>query len=108
MKHEEILEKDKNYDVYKFCKENNIECSWDFSRRDATSWTEIYIDGDSIFQFEHSTTKKQFFDVVNKLKINFKDKCNDIEGDDFWWVVSGKKLFTKFINKHEGVFKTCT
>ena len=101
---DEIL-KEKDYEVYKFCKENKIECSTDFSRRDQTSWTDIYVDGEIVFQFEHSTTKNQLLKVVELLTINFKDRCDEIDGDDFWWVVSNKKIFTKFINKHKAVFK---
>lgn len=106
MTHNEILEKDKNFEVYRFCKEHNIECSWDFSKSDNAKWTEVFVDGKMVFQFEHSTTAKQFIEVVNLFTEKYDDEATEkIDGDDFWFVVGDEDTFTKFIDKHGTVFK---
>ena len=108
MIHYEILEKDKNFEVYKFCKKYNIECSWDFSKKDGTKWSEVFIDGRMVFQFEHTTTEKQFIEVINLFTENFKNEATEkIDGDDFWFAVGDEYTFTKFLNKHGSVFKIC-
>jgi hypothetical protein len=95
----------KDFPIYKFCKEKDIECAWDFSKSDNASWTEIYIDNKLVMQFQNTTTVKQFIEVIQRLKKDFNDKCLDIDGDDFWFVVEKKKYFVEFINEHYQLFE---
>jgi hypothetical protein len=100
----ELLERGKNFEVYKYCKEHDIECSWDFSKADNTSWTDIYIDNKLVMQFQNTTTVNQFIEVVKRMKKDYNDKCIDIEGEDFWFVVERKKYFDKFLEEHNHLF----
>ncbi len=89
------------FDVFKFCKEKGIECSWDFSKCDNKYWTEVFVDGDMVFQIDASATVQQFIELVEELQSDFKSECKDISGDDFRFVVDkDEKIFRKFVEKH--------
>lgn len=106
MRHDQILENNKNYPVFQFCKNNNINCHWDFSRKDSTAWTEILIEGKIVMQIEHTTTVKQFKAAIKILMKNFNTKdFTQIPGDDFWFVTGTRESFDKFLHKYESLFQ---
>ena len=104
MKRDEIVMNDKNFEVFKFCKSNGIDCSWDFDN--STKWTEIYINGKRCFQFEHSTTVEQFIGAIKLLSENIdpNDICEKVGGEDFFWSIENKRRIKSFIKKHSNVF----
>lgn len=90
--------------VSKFCKENGIENTWDFNRVDGT-WYEILVDGTMVLQIQNTTTVDQFKTLITMLNDNFRMRAKyDIPGDDFWFAVSSKPTFDKFIKKHGEIF----
>jgi len=104
MTNEELLQKDAPFEVYQFCKENGIECDWDFNNH-IGGWTEVYIGDEMVFQFQDSTTVAQFKEVVSLFSEKFKnEEIEDIEGEDFWLVVGSETDFDKFLVKHGSLF----
>jgi hypothetical protein len=101
-----ILNGGKSFPVLVFCEENNIKCTWDFSKSDGAEWTEIFIDDTLVMQFQSTTTVKQFIEAIQRTEKDFNDKCSDTEGDDFWFVIDKKKYFDAFIKKHGHLFKS--
>jgi hypothetical protein len=99
-----LLNGGKSFPVLAFCKENGIECTWDFSNSDNTDWTEIFIDNILVMQIQSTTTVKQFIEVIQRIEKDFNDKCSDVEGDDFWFVIDNKKYFDAFIKKYGYLF----
>ena len=90
--------------IYKFCKKNKIDVTWDFNHN-VTTWYEILVDGNLILQIENTATVDQFKTLIGMLNNNFRMRAKyDIPGDDFWFAVSSKPTFNKFIKKHGEIF----
>jgi len=104
MRHEQIIDTNKSYPVFQFCKKNKIDCTWDFSRKDSTAWTEVLVDGNLVMQIEHTATVDQFKTAIKILSKDFKAKnFTKIPGDDFWFAMGTKENFDKFVDKHNGI-----
>jgi hypothetical protein len=104
MTQEQLLQKDAPFEVYQFCKENGIECDWDFNDS-VGGWTEIYIGGNRVFQFQDSTTVEQFNEVIKLLSDAFDNEdVKDIKGEDFWFAAESEDAFDKFLIKHGSLF----
>jgi hypothetical protein len=101
----DIINSGNSFPVFKFCKDNGIKCSWDFSKKDQTEWTEIYLDDDLFMQIQSTATVEQFIELIQTLKKDFTDKCENIKGEDFWFVVNGKRYFNKFMNLYGHLFE---
>jgi len=99
-----VLFGEKNFPVYEFCKENNIDCTWDLD--DDTTWTEIYFNDVEIFQFEWFTTVEQFIGVMNHFHngTNLDDICGIVGGKDFFWSFENEPLCKEFIEHNAGIF----
>lgn len=101
----DILNTGNDFPIYKFCKDNGIQCSWDFSKKDQTMWTEIHINDELLIQIESTATVEQFIKLIQLLKVDYNDKCGSIEGEDFWFVINGKRFFNIFMRKHGHLFE---
>lgn len=99
-----------NDEVQKFCKENNIEYSWDWNRKNGV-WNEILFDGKILMQINQGITLNQFLNVINILSKDFYAKDFPDDGIEFEvCMIQDKeyeKLFAKFIERYADVFKIC-
>lgn len=100
------LQRTVDFPIFKFCEENNIKCSWDFSKKDGAEWTEIYTnDGENVFQFSDNTTVNVFIDIIKAYMKEYGTKDVENIGDDtMWWAVYSKVAFDKFIEQHKELF----
>lgn len=93
------------FDVFKFCKEHNIECDWDFDSKSGLEWTEIFLDNKLVFQVDRYSSKRQFIELCLSLNKDFTNDGSSIKGD-FWFAVGERESFMSFFKKHEKVFIT--
>jgi len=96
--------KNKKFNIQNFCDINNVECTREFDFNG--HWTEIYVDGYSVFQIDGSTSSERFIELVRYLNTNWIDSNIDNEFPDFWFTVNDRELFDKFIAYYNSVFIT--
>lgn len=90
---------DPGFEVFSFCQENEIECTWDLNREHNQEWTEVLFLGKLVFQIDKACTKEQFIQLVFELKDNFLWQEQDVPGPDFWFsVTENEDLFKEFFN----------
>ena len=96
-----------NDQVQKFCKENNIEHSWDFNSKNGT-WNEILFDGKLLMQITQGITVEQFKNVITILSKNFYSTEFPDNGIYFTVCIKQNKeyenLFAKFLERYADVF----
>jgi hypothetical protein len=99
-----------NDEVQRFCKENNIEYSWDWNSENGT-WNEILFDGKLLMQITQGITAEQFKNVIIILSNNFYATEFPDNGMDFTVYMKQNKeyenLFAKFLERNADVFKIC-
>ena len=99
-----------NDEVQRFCKENNIEYSWDWNSKNGT-WNEILFDGKLLMQITQGITAEQFKNVITILSNNFYATEFPDNGMDFTVCMKQNKeyenLFAKFLERNAYVFKIC-
>lgn len=105
-----IFEKDVDYEVYKFCKDNGIECSWDFEGGSGKKYTEIYIDNNLLFQLDYRMTLVQFFQIIKILSNNYEPSDEDLksipDSENIWFVAHEHfYFFNEFMCKYSELFK---
>lgn len=102
---EVLLSENRDFHVYKFCHENNIDCSWDLDRE--TTWVNIYFNSTQIFQFEYFTTVEQFIGVMKYFygDTNVNDISNIVGGEDFFWSFENHELCKEFIKYNTIIFQ---
>lgn len=91
-------------EVYLFCKANGIECGYDWNNT-IGKWTEVYLDGELVFQFDYDTTKEQFIEYVQKQSKSFQYTGEiDLSGDDIWIACEDEELFNQFVKTYHEIF----
>jgi hypothetical protein len=93
------------FDVFKFCKENDIHCSWDFGIKNNLEWTEILLDDKLVIQIDKNCQRNQFVELCFLLNKDFINGGNSVSGNDFWFAIEDENLFKKFFTKYEDVFR---
>jgi hypothetical protein len=91
-------------EIQNFCKRNSIECTWDFSKRDKTEWSEVLYNGELVLQVDSNCTEKQFLELCNYLNDDFTNGGDKVSGNDFWFVTSDEKTFKDFYLHYKNVF----
>jgi len=95
----------KDSKVFLFCKENGIECGYDWNNS-IGKWTEVYLEEELVMQLDYSTTKEQFIEVVQKLRQQFQsDGIMDLSGEDIWIACEDEELLNQFEEKHHAIFR---
>lgn len=96
-----------NDPVQLFCKENNIEYSWDWNERHG-AWNEIFIDGELLFQITQGITLDQFKTAIRHLSENFYTAYIPDEGIDYTICLpqnsKTEEMFNRFFEKHKHFF----
>jgi hypothetical protein len=91
--------------VYKFCTENNIKLTWDFSKGDSCFWNEIMLGDKLIMQIEQKATLRQFLAIVKILHNDFNATIFPDDGGDFWFTPTKKDVFMEFCDVHYEALK---
>lgn len=103
-----IAKNDYNDEVKTFCKENNIEYSWDWNYKDGV-WHEILFDGKLLMQITKGISLWQFLNVIKILSKNFYADSFPDDGIEFVVCMKQDKehevLFSKFIERHSNVLR---
>lgn len=84
--------------------QNNIQCTWDFDRKNNLEWTEILLDDKLVIQVDKNCKKSQFVDLCLLLNEDFINGGNNVSGKDFWFAIEDELLFKNFFAKYEDVF----
>ncbi len=94
--------------VQKFCKENNIEYSWDWNNKNGV-WNEILFEGVLLMQITQGITLDQFFNVIQILSKDYYATYFPDDGIEFTvCIIHDEKhrlMFSSFLEKHKEVFK---
>lgn len=98
------LTKDPGYPVFKFCKENGIECTHDFNTRLGISWTEVYHGDELVLQVDSKATVEDFLRIVWALYEDFSTEHID-DDTDVWVAANNKRAFKKLVKKYHNIFK---
>jgi len=98
-----------NDEVQKFCKDNDIDFSWDWDNKNGV-WNEILFDGKLLMQITQGISVEQFKNVIKILSNNFY--VTEFP-DDVHFTICVKQnkeyesLFAKFLERYADVFKIC-
>ncbi len=94
---------DCNFEVFQFCKQHNIECSWDLNRRDSVAWTDILLDGKLVMQVQSNATVESFKACMKLMVEDFDREDFPIGGEDFFINADDEKIFLKFIERYKDI-----
>jgi hypothetical protein len=102
-----FLQTEVDFPVFKFCRENGIKCTWDFSKSDGAKWTEVLTDDEKpVFQFSDNMPVNIFIDLIKAFIKEYGTKeIENIGDDNTWWTVYNEINFNKFIEQHKNLFE---
>jgi len=99
------LFKTPNYHVYIFCKQNGIECSWDFNARLNEYWTEIYFKGKLVMQVDCDCSLGQFIKLVGLIYYDWgREFYDDGFDSEVWIAAKDENLFKSFVEANKHIF----
>lgn len=88
-------------EVYRFCKDNNIEIGWDQDSIEV--WNEILLDGRLVIQVQSDIKLSQFLNAIRLMAKDYNTQEFPDEFEDFWIRTGNEKRFNEFVERHAQV-----